>query len=371
MPSPAKRSRSPRRWPAAIKALLIITGAGIYFFPPSSGWVERHYSTGLYPKFQRVVTALSNHIPFAISDALILLVVIGIPTWWIICLRRAGRGHRRSALLKLAYNTLTLAAGALLVFELFWGLNYVRIPLIEKLDYQQNRVTGEAIGQIGEQCVTQLNAASADAHAKPWPNATQWSAAIKPSFESVVAELGVPGGTTPGRVKGSIFNFYLAASGIDGFMDPYGLEVILNRNLSSVEQPFAMAHEWAHLAGFADESEANFIALLTCLRSGDTAVRYAGWLALYPELPVIPNDPKHPEAEFHLDPHVVADLKEIYRRRDREIRPWVNIAQWRFYDRFLKANRVTAGVASYGLFIRLLAGTRFDPNWTPSMRPKG
>jgi hypothetical protein len=368
MPWAARRSRSPRRWPAAIKALLIIAGAGIYSFPPPSAWIERYYSTGVYPKFQRVVTALSNHVPFAISDALILLVVIGIPIWWIVSVKRAGRGHRRAALLRLGFNTLALAGGALLVFELFWGLNYVRLPLIEKLDYEQTRVTGAAIGQIGEQCVTQLNAASPGAHAKPWPDARQWSAAIKPSFESVVEELGVTRGAVPGRVKGSIFNFYLGASGIDGFMDPYGLEVILNRHLSSVEQPFAMAHEWAHLAGFADESEANFIALLTCLRSNDTAVRYAGWLALYPELPVIPNDPMHPEADIHLDPLVVADLKEIYKRREREIRPWINVAQWHFYDRFLKANHVTAGVASYGLFIRLLAGTKFDSNWTPSLR---
>ena len=36
------------------------------------------------------------------------------------------------------------------------------------------------------------------------------------------------------------------------------------------------AHEWAHLAGYADESEANFVGWLTCARASDAA-RYSGW----------------------------------------------------------------------------------------------
>ena len=43
------------------------------------------------------------------------------------------------------------------------------------------------------------------------------------------------------------------------------------------------AHEWAHLAGYADESEASFVGWLTCVRA-DEAAQYSAWLFLYWEI---------------------------------------------------------------------------------------
>ena len=48
--------------------------------------------------------------------------------------------------------------------------------------------------------------------------------------------------------------------------DPFFLETLLAPDLLDVERPFVIAHEWGHLAGYADESEANFIAWLACRR---------------------------------------------------------------------------------------------------------
>jgi hypothetical protein len=42
--------------------------------------------------------------------------------------------------------------------------------------------------------------------------------------------------------------------------------------------------------------------------------------------------------------------------------------QARIYNSFLKANRVQAGIGSYGLVTRLMVGTRFEGNWTPAGR---
>jgi hypothetical protein len=50
-----------------------------------------------------------------------------------------------------------------------------------------------------------------------------------------------------------------------------------------VERPMVVAHEWSHLAGFADESEANFLGWLACVGGSDEAA-YSGWLFLYGEV---------------------------------------------------------------------------------------
>ena len=145
----------------------------------------------------------------------------------------------------------------------------------------------------------------------------------------------------------------------------------MDSRLLSPEQPFALAHEWAHLAGFADESEANFVALITCLRSEDLSLRYAGWLAAYPSLSYAARaGADQPANRPQLAPEVKADLAAIEKRRTEGVKPWVSTAEWRIYDRFLKANRVQAGIESYDLFVQLALGTQFNPGWVPQLRSK-
>ena len=64
--------------------------------------------------------------------------------------------------------------------------------------------------------------------------------------------------------KRSLLGLYFRWAAIDGMTDPFFLEIIVNPDVLPVERPFVVAHEWAHLAGYADESEANFVAWLTC-----------------------------------------------------------------------------------------------------------
>ncbi len=37
-------------------------------------------------------------------------------------------------------------------------------------------------------------------------------------------------------------------------------------------------------------------------------------------------------------------------------------------DKYLRANRVTGGIASYDRVVRLLVGTRLEGGWTPRLR---
>ena len=56
-------------------------------------------------------------------------------------------------------------------------------------------------------------------------------------------------------------------------INPFGLEVLVNPDLLPFERPFVAAHEWAHLAGYADESEASFVGWLTCMRADAAQVQ--------------------------------------------------------------------------------------------------
>jgi hypothetical protein len=133
------------------------------------------------------------------------------------------------------------------------------------------------------------------------------------------------------------------------------------------ERPFVVAHEWGHLAGYADESEANFLAWLICMDGGLPA-RYSAWLSLYGTIiTALPQRDRAGVAEI-LEPGPRGDLRAIAERVSRQTSPFASRAGYAMYDRFLKANRVQAGIGSYNEVLRLLLGTRFTDAGVPVLR---
>jgi Protein of unknown function (DUF3810) len=64
------------------------------------------------------------------------------------------------------------------------------------------------------------------------------------------------------------------------------------------------------------------------------------------------------------------DLRAITERVQREALPMASRAGYALYDRFLRANRVEAGIRSYSEVLRLLLGTRFNEDGSPVLRRK-
>ncbi|HJQ27483.1 MAG TPA: DUF3810 family protein [Blastocatellia bacterium] len=346
----------------AIKALVIVVALALLLLPLPARFVERFYSNGLYSFLQPMLTPVTNLVPFAIVDLLLVIAIAGLPLWWTVRIRRAVRGQRRRAAGRVALDTLALAAVVFITFQILWGFNYERQPLRSKLDFEAGRVSPQALAELRRAVIEQLNT-EAVVRRSDWPDEREWRGQLLRTFNEAVGELGNRRGIAAGRPKHTLMNFYLAAAGIEGFVNPFGLEVVLESSVLPFEKPFLLAHEWGHLAGFADESEASFVGLLACLHSDSAALRYAGWLALYLQLP---DDPKGEAAR--LAPEVVADLRAIVEREARRRNATISRVQWKVYDQFLKASGVEAGVASYGMVVRLVLGTRFEQGWIPTLR---
>jgi hypothetical protein len=62
------------------------------------------------------------------------------------------------------------------------------------------------------------------------------------------------------------------------------------------------------------------------------------------------------------------DLQAIIDRVKQQTSPLASRAGYAVYDKFLKANRVQAGIRSYNEVIRLLLGTRFREDGSPVLR---
>src|SRR5439155_27205045 len=246
---------------------ILVAAAAAALVPLPRAAVERFYSQAAYLVLQRIVTAASNRAPFALFD--VLLVALGAA--WLafaaLDIVRAPRGRAWRSWLRIAGRTAVLAATLYLLFLLAWGLNYRRVPLTGKLGLDPRSVTAEGARRLAFDAAVQLNELHGPAHASGWPAPDAIDPLLADAFARVQRELGASRIALAGRPKRTLLDLYFRRAAVEGMTDPYFLETLVASDLLPFERPFVVAHEWAHLAGFADEGEANFVGWLTCMRS--------------------------------------------------------------------------------------------------------
>ena len=354
-----------RIWGAQIGLLALAITAAVVPMKPEL--VERWFTTGFYPPVQRILTSLSNLSPVAALD----LLVIGAGGWLIWRWWRAFRYEKASPRLRRMYaaamSTITAVAFVYLLFLALWGFNYRRVPLSHRLVFQTQAPTTSEAMVLAREAAAQLNRLHASAHAVGWQEPVWQSAVLRQSAGDLQRVLGHSSPALPGRLKQTIFGSVFRWNGVNGMVNPFGLEVLGNPDLLPFERPFVLAHEWAHLAGYADEAEANFVGWLTCVRAHESA-QYSGWLYLYSEilaqLPV--QERKQIEEVLAMGPR--RDREAIVARAQRGVLPVFQQASWSAYDRYLKVNRVETGIRSYGAVLTLILQAKFSSNWTPTLQ---
>jgi hypothetical protein len=236
-------------------------------------------------------------------------------------------------------------------------MNYRRVPMEHKLDFDRARVTREGAFELAAEAARRVNTLHRDAHATAFH-----LEGLSYAFSAAEGDLGMKHHAIAGVPKRSFLGFYFRFAAIDGMTNPMFLEVIVNPDLLPIEQPEVLAHEWAHLAGYADESEANFLSWLTCLR-GDSLAQYSGWLSAYSRAAgVLPRERR--ASLPRLDEGPRGDLNAIAARYQRSS-PVVRKAAQDVYDSYLKANRIEEGIANYDAVLQLMLGTTLGRTWAP------
>jgi hypothetical protein len=326
--------------------------------PLPAAVVERWYSLGLYPRLQSFLTPLSNQVPVALLDVAVGVLLVG-GVW------RFARTLRATGVIRAfvwgSMRLVTLAAAIYLAFLVLWGFNYRRVPIEEKVEFDQSRITRDAARQLARAAVTRVNALHAPAHQ---PAADGLSLDL--AFAAAERHLGHRFSTIPGVPKRSLLEWYFRWAAIDGMTDPFFLEIVINPDVLPIERPFVLAHEWGHLAGYADEDEANLMAWLTCLE-GSPLAQYSGWLAIYGHvMTALPREDRGSiAAQLQGGPR--KDLQAIAERYARS-KPFVRNVARETYDAYLRANRVEEGIASYDAVVRLILAAGPEHGWAPPIR---
>lgn len=333
---------------------LLLLAAGAAFAPAPRWLFERWYSNGFYAIVQPAITFTSNVARFALFDVLCVVVAAAF------LLLAASDLFARSllhAIARIVVRAVIWIAALYVLFALAWGFNYRRERLTERLAFDASAVTPAAAVRLASVAVDRLNALHASAHSDGWPPAIAIDPSLAGAFDRVTTQLGAAVRVVVGRPKRSLLDWYFRRAGVSGMTDPYFLETLVASDLLPFEQPFVIAHEWSHLAGIADEGEANAVGWFVCLQSS-SANQYSGWLFMFDEVARALPATDRAAVVSRLTPGPRADLRAIRDRISASVNPGIAAAGWRVYDSYLKANRVEAGTRSYDEVLRLALGLK-------------
>lgn len=329
-----------------------VAAAVVLLAPIPAGVVEAYYSWGVYPRLQNGLTLVSNMAPVALLDVLLVLVLL-VALARLLWLIRTVRANGVMAAGWEAARRLIRAASILIVlFMCLWGWNYRRVPL------------EAALGTAPEPSVAVLTAAVRDANAlaaslRPRlgiDHEISYADAanrLREPMRAALGELRRDVRFRPGRPKYSmLLTPFFTAAGVNGMLNPFALESIVHSELLPVERGFVLAHEWAHLAGHADEAEASAVGWFACMRGGPVLAYSASLYLILEAGGALPGEARS-RAFASLDAGVREDLAQIAARM-QEQQPQVQRAAFRVYDEYLRANQVEDGTASYGRALSLI-----------------
>ncbi|WP_090222977.1 DUF3810 domain-containing protein [Lutibacter maritimus] len=336
--------------------LLIMQWAFVQLIAQFPSIIERFYSKGLYIFLNKIYQLLFGWIPFSIGDVLYLILIIYLIKNVAITIKKKSFNLKNTL-----WKSGAIISIIFFVFHFNWGLNYYRIPVSEKLNFEVQPYSTNDLEQLTAQLIEKLNAT----HISITQNDTiiiknlankeeirEKSYLVFDEFQQNYPIFYHQNLT----IKNSLFSVPLTYMGFAGYLNPFTNEAQANYLIPKNTYTATVCHELAHQIGIGPESEANFIGYLAAINSSDKYFQYGAYLNA---LRYCLNDLfyTHPEKFEELKSTLnIGILKDLQENQDF----WESYQNWSekyfklFYDNFLKANNQEDGIKSYSKMVVLL-----------------
>lgn len=306
--------------------------------PDDGSWAEGLYASRIYPVVGPAVALLPSLVPFSVTAVVICLLVIGGAASLLVCGLRFGRGRSAGTLALGRTLAVWLVLGGLIFHSayLFWGYNYLRPPLEQRLNLDLSVLSRETHAATTR--VILERAVDAITDVPEWDSA-ELNALVDQAMAKALLSLEgrLPPVVSP--LKSDLGTGALAITGIGGVISPWTLEPHVDFNMPAFALPFTAAHEKAHQAGFARERDANFLAWYALAYSDDPRLVFAAYLRVSQYF----SSPETADLKLQLRPYYLS--RSLY-HASRVSEP-VARSHRVVHDGYLRANRMAAGTADY------------------------
>lgn len=324
-----------------VLAALAIVQAALPYRPQFTEF----YANYIFVPYQSLRNILFGWSPLSFGDLLYFaggLAILALLVKWIffiITIRKNGVYLFHSFL-----NTVMTVAVVYLLFLLGWGGNYYKPSLVTYWHMDKTEWTGKSslvfydsflIDRLNTYAVCYKDPVFKDVRKE----------AMKFYKDHTDCKTRLQGL----NIKPSIYGFLMQHLGIQGYYNPITGEAQVNRFLPAFMLPFVVVHEMAHQAGIAAEDDANLVAYILSIKSGDDAFRYSAyfnmWLYNHYRLKV-EDSALADEMKMQLNPMTLAHVDTLKSIRAR-YKSDFSFYSTRLYDVYLKMLQQKEGIRSY------------------------
>lgn len=241
-----------------------------------STFIEKYYSTRFFLLIRKLLDNTFGLLPFPsyyIFIAFLLFIIIK----WLLHFFKEKPQPISERLRKI----ISFICFLITWFFVFWGFNYGRISLEQKLEINAQPLTEiqlieETNGTI-EQLAAIRNKIQQDTNAIPqivFINEIEDNCRIE--LNNSLQQFNYPYST---KIRGRfvIDDMFLMFS-IGGQYLPFIGEGNVDDAVFYSKKPFYLIHEMAHGNGFTQEAECNFLAYISCVQSNKLSMKYSGEL---------------------------------------------------------------------------------------------
>ncbi|MDC8003468.1 DUF3810 domain-containing protein [Aureisphaera galaxeae] len=318
-------------------------------------FIEKYYSQGIYPILSKISRTVFGWIPFSFGDLIYLFLVLFLIRWLYKNFLRI-----RTEPVLFVVDIMASLSVIYLVFNLIWGLNYLRTPLHETLQLDRDYTTEELIETTkrlidkSNELHRQLGFADSTKIDLPYSQKEIFDKSVNgyKNLEKEYPNLRY----SPKSIKKSGWSLGLTYMGYSGYYNPLTGEAQVNNLIKTYKFPVVSCHEQAHQIGYAAENEANFIATLATLHNDDPFIQYTGYIFA---LRYCINEIARRDMDMYkaMLPTINYGILESYREMrdfwESYENPFEDLSK-AFWDQFLKANNQSKGIMSYSYMVALV-----------------
>lgn len=273
---------------AHIIALLSAAAIALFLVTRQNRALMAELSKNIVQPLHRALALFNSGVSFSVAEALIaaaVALVVFRLVWGLIMLIRRRLTARR--VYKDCMGLLALVLFIYAGFSLLWGVFYYGDDFAaqsglsdEPVSTAQLEAVTEYFAALANDCGAQVTRDGDGVYTVDRADILKRSASL---FDSTVSDFPCLAGPNVAP-KGVFFSRFLSLIDFTGFFFPFTAEANVNMDFPPSLFPSTVAHELSHQRGVAKEQEANFVAVLACLNSGDIDFCYSAALLAYTHL---------------------------------------------------------------------------------------
>lgn len=332
-----------------ILAIAVLLLQLLFAFPL---FIEKYYSTGVYPIISRLFRLVFGWLPFSIGDILYATAIVFLLVKMVRLFQAWRKKKLNRSRVGQSFRKLFIWLGVVyLAFNCLWGINYHRAGSAYQLGLMPDKYNQVDLQRLADTLNSRLHVVIPQMRPSDsaiWTDMDQLKAAAINAYDSASKTYSFLQYKTP-SIKKMLVHSLGGYGGFSGYLNPFTGEAQIDGGMPAFARPFVLCHEMAHQVSYAAEEEANMVGYLTCSRSSNPAMRYSVYQDLI----------SYAGRELYaVDSNAFSQLKEtlppLVRQHFKQSRDYYNsfrnpiqpITTW-WYDQFLKANSQEKGMRSY------------------------